>query len=291
MSTLKKRIMTASILLPVIVFTILFAPPVWFSIAAIFVFLLAIIEWTRLAGFNQWWSRAIATFLIPFLFFVLLIGLNYFVQDQFLMYQRDKPFGVKHYTSELLQWGLGILMLAGWLLALLAVYFYPKGSKLYQSKTAGILIGCFVLMPAFFSLIALQYVAPSMALYVLILIWAADIGAYFAGKKFGHHKLAPLVSPGKTWEGVWGALAATCIVIIAGYFFFNIQISFFLWLSINLLTVLFSIVGDLFESLFKRLRHLKDSSQLLPGHGGILDRIDSLTSALPIFTLSLMAFY
>ena len=116
--------------------------------------------------------------------------------------------------------------------------------------------------------------------------WAADIGAYFAGRRLGRIKLAPALSPNKTWEGVLGGLLLSLLVAVAGLVWFDLP-----WLgfiSLCLAAVLASVVGDLAESMFKRQRGLKDSSHLLPGHGGILDRIDSLSASFPLLALGLV---
>jgi len=118
---------------------------------------------------------------------------------------------------------------------------------------------------------------------VLVLAWAADIGAYFAGGRFGRLRLAPIVSPNKTWEGVIGGLAAGFVVALAGLAWFDLPALAFV--SLCIAAVLVSVVGDLLESMFKRQRGLKDSGSLLPGHGGVLDRIDSLTSSVPLLAL------
>jgi phosphatidate cytidylyltransferase len=122
-------------------------------------------------------------------------------------------------------------------------------------------------------------------LFLLLLVVAADIGAYFAGRQFGRNKLAPRVSPGKTWEGVLGGIGGAGIVAGVGVSFFEVPIGPFVGLS--LVTVLASVVGDLTESLFKRHAGVKDSGSLLPGHGGVLDRVDSVTAAAPIFLVGL----
>ena len=122
-------------------------------------------------------------------------------------------------------------------------------------------------------------------LYVLLMVWAADIGAYFSGKRFGKRKLAPRVSPGKSWEGVYGGLVATGL-LATGYALAGLAD----WLPLLLVTLgvtAVSVLGDLLESMFKRQRQMKDSSHLLPGHGGVMDRIDSLTAAVPLFALLL----
>ena len=126
-----------------------------------------------------------------------------------------------------------------------------------------------------------------LLLYAFVLVWAADSGAYFAGRAFGKHKLAPKVSPGKTWEGVVGGLCTAAILAFIFMYFFEAtllgqrSVSGFVLLSVA--TVAISVLGDLTESMFKRESGIKDSSQLIPGHGGVLDRIDSLTAAVPFF--------
>jgi phosphatidate cytidylyltransferase len=124
-----------------------------------------------------------------------------------------------------------------------------------------------------------------LVVFVLVLAWAADIGAYFAGRHFGKLRLAPVVSPNKTWEGVLGGLAAGFLVALAGRAWFDLPALGFL--SLCIAAILVSVVGDLLESMFKRQQGLKDSGSLLPGHGGMLDRIDSLTSSVPLLALGL----
>jgi phosphatidate cytidylyltransferase len=121
---------------------------------------------------------------------------------------------------------------------------------------------------------------------LVLLIAAADIGAYFGGRRFGRHKLAPRVSPGKTWEGLAAGLLAALLVAAAMARLLDFPA--LPWLAVCLVVVLLSVVGDLLESMFKRRAGLKDSSALLPGHGGVLDRIDSLTAAGPAFLLGLL---
>jgi phosphatidate cytidylyltransferase len=148
-----------------------------------------------------------------------------------------------------------------------------------------VLIGWFVLLSAWMFLSRLRaFYGTEMTMYFLILIWVADISAYFAGKKWGVTKLAPEISPGKTVAGMYGALIAglVCAVVLSLIYGFNLMIaSDFMLLSV--LTVLISIYGDLFVSVVKRQRGVKDSGSLLPGHGGVLDRIDSMIAAIPFF--------
>jgi phosphatidate cytidylyltransferase len=128
-----------------------------------------------------------------------------------------------------------------------------------------------------------------MLMYLLTLVWLADIGAYFSGRKFGRRKLAPTISPGKTWEGVYGGVGANLVWMLLIYWLtdgFEIGLSQFLLIGVA--TVLISVVGDLFESILKREAGVKDSGKLLPGHGGILDRIDSMIAASPVFVSGLL---
>ena len=153
-----------------------------------------------------------------------------------------------------------------------------------QHRFALIVAGVIVLVPAGYALAVLQ---PNQVLAALILVWVADTAAYFVGRKWGRHKLAPSISPGKTWEGAWGGLAAAvAYAIICGTFLLGPVGWLALVVAAALLTAI-SIVGDLFESAAKRQAGVKDSGTLLPGHGGIMDRIDSATAVLPVAALLL----
>jgi phosphatidate cytidylyltransferase len=151
------------------------------------------------------------------------------------------------------------------------------------------LVGLVVLLPTWYALIALRERAPGWLLAALVLVAAADIAAYFFGRKFGRRKLAPNISPGKTWEGVYGAMATVTVIALAAHLTLAGADPLRLALLVVAMPVLtlVSVSGDLFESMLKRQVGLKDSSQLLPGHGGVLDRIDSHTAALPLMALLL----
>jgi len=176
-----------------------------------------------------------------------------------------------------------------WCVAALLVLSFPASSGFWGTGyIIRALMGIMVLIPCW---LAVNFIRDShqgsfMLLFLFLLIWGADSGAYFIGKLWGKNKLIPAVSPGKTWQGFFGAIGLTLLLVLAGLVY--LQLPYARWLSaivLCMITVLFSMVGDLFESMLKRQQGLKDSGHLLPGHGGILDRIDSVTAAAPIFAL------
>lgn len=179
---------------------------------------------------------------------------------------------------------------AGFWLLVVPVWFRRKWS-LGGNDMAGYLLGALVILPTWAAMTALHAVDTWLMLAVMALVWVADIAAYFAGRAFGRHKLAPAISPGKTWEGVAGAVIG--VLVYGGLVLGISPLAGKLPLPLPLLALLLvvltavSVMGDLFESLLKRQAGIKDSSQLLPGHGGVLDRIDALTSTLPVAALIL----
>ena len=178
-----------------------------------------------------------------------------------------------------------------WLLALFWVMNYPMGNqKNFSTKAVKLFSGVLVLLPAWIGLIYLhQQYSAAWVLYIMIMIWVADSGAYFAGTKWGKRKLAPKVSPGKSWEGIFGAITACAIYAVIGVWWLNVPAqSVFYFVTLSILIVPVSVLGDLFESMVKRHSGHKDSGNILPGHGGIMDRIDSLTAAVPVFVLGLL---
>lgn len=173
-----------------------------------------------------------------------------------------------------------------WIIALFWVIFAPRRASPWLAALAGIL----ALVPAWMALMRLRLDVPRGAewmLFLLVLVWVADIGAFFVGRKYGRVRLAPSVSPGKTWEGVLGGVAVSALVAIAGSTWFDMPGPLFI--SLCLAAVAFSIVGDLTESLLKRFAGVKDSGKLFPGHGGVMDRIDSVTGAAPVLFFGLIA--
>lgn len=178
---------------------------------------------------------------------------------------------------------------AFWLLAAVAVVGYPRHVQWIVRPAFSAPAGLAVAWAAWMALVVVrdQPGGANWVLWMLLLVWGADIGAYFAGRRFGRRKLAPQVSPGKTWEGVLGGLAvsmAVTLLMLIPMGAFSVW-----WIPMVVLLVAVSVCGDLFESLLKRSRGVKDSGALLPGHGGALDRIDSVVAVLPVFALVLLA--
>ncbi|MCU4675739.1 phosphatidate cytidylyltransferase [Catenovulum sp. 2E275] len=279
-STLKKRILTALILLPLALIAIFELPLIPFAIFTAIVMSIGAWEWGPFIGFCNKRRRVVLMgALVGSMFgFAKLSGLIDY--GQINLYQPQ---------VETALW----ISLAWWALALLLVVTYPKSSRYWRGlRWIKGLFGLFTLLPAWLAINIIranQYELDVqngawLLLYVFALVWAADIGAYFAGKAFGKRKLMPNVSPGKTLEGFAGGVVASTTLI-----FLALQTPLFVGhnglevVLISLAVVFSSVLGDLLESMLKRQAGIKDSGTILPGHGGVLDRIDSLTAALPVF--------
>ncbi|MNO54472.1 Phosphatidate cytidylyltransferase [compost metagenome] len=264
---LKQRVLTALVLLPVALAGFFLLDGAAFSLFIGLIVALGAWEWARLAGYGRQGERCAYAALVAVLMLV---------------------------CSLLPQLAGAILLVAllWWLLATVMVLTYPDSSYFWGGRWRRLLIGLLVLLPAWQGLVLLKQwpLANGLIISVMVLVWAADIGAYFSGKAFGKRKLAPRVSPGKSWEGFYGGLALSLLITFGvGLYRDWSARELVLALIGAALVVALSVVGDLTESMFKRQAGLKDSSSLLPGHGGVLDRIDSLTAAIPVFTVLLWA--
>ncbi|MDQ5878187.1 MAG: phosphatidate cytidylyltransferase [Pseudomonadota bacterium] len=197
------------------------------------------------------------------------------------------PFGGEGW-SPVVAWQLGrwlyIPSVAFWL-CVLPFWLFKRWPL--PGLLGGILVGSIVLLPALLALVQLRQLGPWTLVCVMAIVWAADVAAYFAGRTFGKRKLAPSISPGKTWAGAWGAVVGVLVYgfVASAWLPHALQHNIGVFAVILVTLTVLSIVGDLFESLLKRQAEIKDSSNILPGHGGILDRIDSLTSTLPFVAL------
>ena len=277
---LLKRILTASVLAFLIALAVFKLPMEYFSLVIGLITLLAAWEWSNLSGISSLVKRM--TFLLVLI--LPMLGIHFWTQILELVAQAMDWPDVRDY-SGILEW-LVIPPVLFWILVMILIRNTPTAVLNLKMKTRyKILIGWFILLSAWMFMSRLRaFYGTEMTMYFLILIWVADISAYFAGKKWGTTKLAPEISPGKTVAGMYGALISglVCAIVLSLIYGFQLMIaSDFVLLS--LLTVLISIYGDLFVSVVKRQRGVKDSGTLLPGHGGVLDRIDSMIAAVPFF--------
>lgn len=283
-----QRIITASILAALISLAVFKLPTDYFSLLIGLITLVAAWEWSNLAGITSLFKR------VFFLLILILpmLGIYFWTQFLELVAQATDWTDVRDYSGAL-EW-LVIPPVLFWIVVMILIRNTPLGLLNLKLRIRyKVLTGWFVLLAAWMFLCRLRvFYGTEMTMYFLILIWAADISAYFVGKKWGTTKLAPDISPGKTIAGMYGALIAgmVCAVVLSLIYGFQFMIaSDFVLLSI--LTVLISIYGDLFFSVVKRQRGVKDSGSLLPGHGGILDRIDSLIAAAPFFYAGIYLIY
>ncbi|WOG25468.1 phosphatidate cytidylyltransferase [Endozoicomonas sp. 8E] len=261
---LKQRILTAVVLAVLALSSVIFLPPAAFSVLIALVIMLGAWEWANLSGFKDIFARV---------GYVLLTG------------------GVCWFVNDMSAHALLTVSVIWWLLAFALVKSYPASARFCHSRLLRLVMGVLTLVPAWFALSKLKLHDQHgwTIILVFLLVWAADIGAYFAGKNLGRHKLAERVSPKKTVEGLVGGLLMSLLVAACVGLYFDLSIARGLGLLVlSVVVVLVSVLGDLFESMLKRERGIKDSSNLLPGHGGVLDRIDSLTAAVPVFTLALI---
>ncbi|MFA5959922.1 MAG: CDP-archaeol synthase [Tatlockia sp.] len=251
----KQRLLTTLILIPLVLLAIYWAPFLSFALLTALIMLLCGAEFLNLIPLKFLWLKVI--------YLAALISLTVVMS---------------HVYFHL--WVMAGLVL--WVLIFLALLSYPRSQALWGWSGIVAFSGL-VLLPLFAeSLLRVYAFNKDLLVYILLLVWATDIGAYLFGKQWGRHKLIPLVSPGKTWEGFSGGVLLSMLVAVLGYFYFAPK-GTFSWFAVALLTILGSMVGDLFISMLKRRSKLKDTGQLLPGHGGLLDRLDSLMAALPLF--------
>jgi phosphatidate cytidylyltransferase len=254
---LKTRFITSVVSL-VILGTVLFVLPA--TAAKLFIALLILVGAWEWAGFLNVSASA-----VRYVYVVLIAALMAIV-----------TFVVPELSDRVLQ-----LACIWWCVAFLWIFFFPTPIPPAIRWLCGVL----VLVPAFVALLQLYSLSAEILLFALVIVWAADMGAYFSGKFFGRVKLAPSISPGKTWEGVFGGLVLVLVLALVFGKYSGLNLAVLLPFCLAVATL--SIVGDLTVSMFKRTAGVKDSGQLFPGHGGILDRIDSIASAAPLFTLGL----
>ena len=265
----RTRVIAAAVMAPAAILSVLFLPSHFLAALVAGVLMLGLWEWSLLAGLRDRVPRALTL-----------------VANASLMAMLAWGAGAGLFTLKLVSL-LGVLW---WLLVLLWLmkFDFASGAAAWM-RALKLLAGSLCVIPAWAALSWLhssQPNGPRWALFALMIVWAADSGAYFTGVRFGKHKMAPRISPGKSWEGFAGGLVAACLLSLVALPLLGLA-----WDSLpglmllTAVTFLFSVAGDLFESLLKRHVGAKDSGDLIPGHGGILDRIDGLIAALPVFAL------
>lgn len=270
---LKQRVITGLVLVTGLLGSLFFLSPASLTILFAVVLTYAAWEWGNLAGLAEISWRVI--------FVALIAGLLWVLMGWFQGVSLVDPSIVRKSSALVLCW---------WLVAFLLVKTYPKTVKVWDYAFVQLAMGVVVLASAWFMLAVLLSKPHGKYLLLLLIgiVALADIGAFFSGKFFGKHKLALHVSPGKTWEGVAGGVLANVVLYVS--LIVKLGPPKEQWLPMGLLLLfpaLISVVGDLFESMLKRARGIKDSGCILPGHGGVLDRIDGLVAALPAFVLVL----
>lgn len=276
---LKQRLVTAAVLVPLVLWWVLGAPTLWFSLILACVVMLGAWEWSALVPLRHGVKRVVYLVIV----LACIVGGALLPVDDLIV--------------------VAVAAVFFWCAAIVRIYRYNQppvtsasgAAQAMASAAAPALIaragaGILVLVPAWLSLSIIHGThGAGYVLFLMLLVWAADTGAYFAGRRWGRHKLAINVSPGKTWEGVAGGFSLVLPVAVTGGLYFDVAgaMQLLLFVAVCVIAVIFSIVGDLFESMYKRQAGVKDSGKLLPGHGGILDRIDSLTAASPLFMAGL----
>lgn len=273
---LKQRVITAVIMAGVFLAAIAYLPVS--GLAVLFGILVALgaWEWSSMSGWQHRAARALYVALV----LCALVAVYIYCQ------LGDQP------QREQVQPLLGLACL-WWSFALLWVKGYPDSAVLWRSVVMRSAMGILILVPGWMSAVYLLSFPPGgLMMIVLVLIAAAaDIGAYFSGKRFGKHKMAAVVSPAKTWEGFWGGVAACALLAVLMWYLLPeraAHIGLLSVLAVTLITGWASVIGDLTVSMVKRESGVKDSGSLLPGHGGVLDRLDSLCAAAPAFALGLL---
>ncbi|MFW2439735.1 MAG: phosphatidate cytidylyltransferase [Arenicellales bacterium] len=271
---LKQRLLTVAVLMPVFLAALFLMDALSFALFLLVILVLSLFEWANLSAIKSSFTRVL----------YIAAGVAIVVAVQY--------FGLAGR-------GLFIFVFALWLIVIVRLFRFGHKKNETQSPAGNgrlaWLDGYFVLLPTILGLQILKaqdLAAPQLLLVFFFIIWSADTGAYLAGRSLGKHKLAPRISPGKTIEGLIGGLiGAIMIAAIVGVLVWDLSAGeLIFWLLAAIFITLFSVAGDLFESIYKRRAGVKDSGKLLPGHGGVLDRIDSACAALPPYMLVLYQF-
>ena len=279
---LKQRIITAIILALIFITATVFLSSFSYSLFVTIVVLAASWEWCAFIGLAKQVAKVsylatLGSMIIALYFFLGIV---------------PESLVINSYRAGIIL-GLGILF---WVLTFFMLKGYPSNSDRWNNKSKIALMGLMALIPTWVGVVQIKYLNPQgfLLLGMVVMVAAADIGAYFVGKRIGKNRLAPSLSPNKTWEGVLGGFAACLLVgilliwLLHSYLITLSNVQILILVLLSLVVMLFDVIGDLLESMLKRNRDLKDSGKILPGHGGILDRVDGLLAVTPIFVLTFL---
>ena len=279
---LKQRIITAIILALIFITATVFLSSFSYSLFVTIVVLAASWEWCAFIGLAKQVAKVsylatLGSMIIALYFFLGIV---------------PESLVINSYRAGIIL-GLGILF---WVLTFFMLKGYPSNSDRWNNKSKIALMGLMALIPTWVGIVQIKYLNPQgfLLLGMVVMVAAADIGAYFVGKRIGKNRLAPSLSPNKTWEGVMGGFAACLLVgilliwLLHSYLITLSNVQILILVLLSLVVMLFDVIGDLLESMLKRNRDLKDSGKILPGHGGILDRVDGLLAVTPIFVLTFL---
>ena len=279
---LKQRIITAIILALIFITATVFLSSFSYSLFVTIVVLAASWEWCAFIGLAKQVAKVsylatLGSMIIALYFFLGIV---------------PESLVINSYRTGIIL-GLGILF---WVLTFFMLKGYPSNSDRWNNKSKIALMGLMALIPTWVGIVQIKYLNPQgfLLLGMVVMVAAADIGAYFVGKRIGKNRLAPSLSPNKTWEGVLGGFAACLLVgilliwLLHSYLITLSNVQILILVLLSLVVTLFDVIGDLLESMLKRNRDLKDSGKILPGHGGILDRVDGLLAVTPIFVLTFL---
>lgn len=285
---LTQRIITALIIAPAAISAIFYLPLIYFTAFLVVVIGIGAWEWGPLMGFDTKTRRTcfVATTLI-------LIA---------VIWSLLSPNDIWINSKELHAYAMALLWLAivWWIFSAFLMFSYPNASSFWSKhRSVRGIFGWLTLVPTWLAFMVIRtnnyqadsYHGAQLLMFLFLMVWSADVGAYFVGKAFGKNKLMPNVSPGKTFEGFLGGVVFACILVVITAYqlsWNSEQVTTALLVTVLITTV--SVLGDLNESMFKRQAGIKDSGSILPGHGGILDRIDSLTATAPVFALCYVLF-
>ncbi len=281
----KQRVLTALLLAPLALAAVFFLPLSGFAVFVGIAFLLAAYEWASFCGWQHLKAK---------LSYVAVTGFGFAGCYLGLPEQLHWPIQTNLFADTLLYVGIG-----WWLIAVLLIVSFSQSKVLWQhNKFLKAAMGFTTLIPSFAAVLLLRnvdyvqspYTGAWLICTLLGLVWAADIGGYVIGKPFGKRKLMPAVSPGKTLEGLLGGMLFVMLLVTAIAAYREFPQDIWVWYSAAVVLTLLSVFGDLSESMFKRVAGLKDSGSIIPGHGGIMDRIDSLTATAPLFALFVALF-